>query len=171
MKLSLSKNSRLFCLVATLLLSLFPFFVTGSCVYAAENQEIEIESFYFSNQDVFDSLEKSGYDIHDIFTDEQITIAKAQDRKRAGTNSVFKVNDELVDVYLNSIVAGAIKYAGVGAIALIPGVSPYAAAIVSGVIGQEIDTSRGIIVRIEIEWIGSFPNHTPLYKFQGVRSQ
>lgn len=54
MKVSLSKKSKLFCLVATLLLGLLPFITTGSSVYAS-NYEADVtkETLNTIEQDAF----------------------------------------------------------------------------------------------------------------------
>lgn len=66
---------------------------------------------------------------------------------RAGVNKVFDVNNETIDIYLNSYIATTAKTVGIGAVIEYVGLGWLAQGI-AGSIGDHIDTSKGIIVRI-----------------------
>lgn len=102
---------------------------------------------------VLERAKQAGIDVNAIFTAEEIQTFESQSsnrKKRAGTTKIVDIRKGVKDIYLNSVIAGILKTVGVaGIVALVPGLSPLVGAITRGVIGQILDTSRGIILRYE----------------------
>ena len=134
-------------------------FTTGSGVAgAAENngQTEQTKVKYLSNQDLFDELEKNGYDLEDIFTKQEIEKYKAEDQLRAGKTQVVDNGDGTTTLYLSSAYTKTIAGLGAGASTVIGG-------LLGGVVGggfgaflgqiavSNINTDKGIYIKFKTQ--------------------
>ncbi|MGG5357415.1 MULTISPECIES: hypothetical protein [unclassified Enterococcus] len=115
-------------------------------------------------------LKEEGYNPYSIFSEEEVQQARFYESitARAGANKVFHVNNETRDVYLNSYIATTLKYVGFAAVGKY--VSGWAG-IAVGAIGANINTGRGIIVRVNKQpgWKWGVNGH--VWAIIGIRSQ
>jgi hypothetical protein len=171
MELQVSRNSKFFCLVMALLMSLGMFISAGTSVNASETNGIDednsslnlSDNYVFSDADLerldylnslspkqlLQEMRNAGIDVESIYSESEIKQYESQTRvKRAGTTKLVTINANTKDLYLNSMLAAMVKVGGVGAvIALVPGLSTIARFILRGYISKSLDTSRGIIIR------------------------
>ncbi|MGI2302670.1 hypothetical protein [Staphylococcus cohnii] len=109
---------------------------------------------YFSNQDLFDQLEKDGYDINDIYTKEEIKQYKAEDQLRAGKTTFVDHGNGKATLYLSSAYTKAIAWSGAAATGAISGLigGPLGGSIGSflgAMAGSALDTSKGVYINME----------------------
>lgn len=108
-------------LIASTLVIVPVTFATGSSMAEAsiESGQAKIQSF--TNQQLFDELEKNGYQIEDVFTKEEIEFYKAEDRMRAGKTQFVDHGDGTSTLYLSSAYTKTIAVLGSGASTIITG--------------------------------------------------
>ncbi|RXZ30792.1 hypothetical protein ESM33_13475, partial [Staphylococcus sp. SNAZ 36] len=126
---------------------------------AVENQSQDSQSTnskmqYFSNQDLFDQLEKDGYDINDIYTKEEIKQYKAEDQLRAGKTTFVDHGNGKATLYLSSAYTKAIAWSGAAAAGAISGLigGPLGGSIGSflgAMAGSSLDTSKGVYINMK----------------------
>ncbi|MGW7933296.1 hypothetical protein ACWEWW_01990 [Staphylococcus xylosus] len=121
----------------------------------ADAKETETQSHMksFSNQQLFDELEKNGYDLNDIFTKEEIKQYKAEDQLRAGKTTFVDHGNGKSTLYLSSAYTKTIVGLGAGAVTLISNLigGPVAAsfgAFASSIASNNVDTSKGIYIKM-----------------------
>ena len=115
----------------------------------------QVESIQvFSNQQLFDEIENQGYELTDIFTEEEIEFYKAQDKMRAGQTQWVNNSDGTSTLYLSSAYTKTISGLGPGASAIIgsliggflgAGFGAYLGEIAS----SNVDTNRGIYINFD----------------------
>lgn len=121
--------------------------------YSDIKQVKEIKGF--TNQQLFDELENQGYELTDIFTEEEIEMYQSKDNLRAGNTQFVTHTDGSATLYLSSAYTKVIKVLGSGAAgtigALVGSVaSPVGSAALAGILGgmvsEGIDSSRGVYI-------------------------
>lgn len=117
------------------------------------------ETKVFTNQQLFDELESQGYELTDIFTEEEIESYKAEDKLRAGQTTLNIHNDGTATLYLSSAYTKTISGLGVGAGNIIGGVIGFlggpivslGGSALGGFLGQiastNLDTTKGIYIK------------------------
>lgn len=142
---------------------------TGVNIYASEikePQEVFLssdEGNVFSEEDItrldylnslspkelLQEMRNVGIDVDSIYSKSEIEKYDSQTRfNRVGTTKLVTINSNTKDLYLNSMLAAAVKVGGVSTVvALVPGLSAIAGLILRGYISKSIDTSRGIVIR------------------------
>lgn len=113
---------------------------------------------YLSNQQLFDELENQGYELTDIFTEEEIQMYQSQDMMRAGQTTLNIHNDGSATLYLSSAYTKTIAALGSGAATAIGGVIGLLGGGIGTIAGgsfgsflgtiatSNIDTSKGIYI-------------------------
>lgn len=164
-------KSKFLCLAMVLFTILGILVSTGASVYASEmeeTQEVSLssnEGNVFSEEDIarldylnslspkelLQEMRNVGIDVDSIYSKAEIEQYESQTRfKRAGTTKLVTINSNTKDLYLNSMLAAAVKVGGVSAVvALVPGLSAIAGLILRGYISKSLDTSRGIVIRFK----------------------
>ncbi|MGV3043161.1 hypothetical protein [Staphylococcus rostri] len=117
-----------------------------------ESGQAKIQSF--TNQQLFDELEKNGYQIEDVFTKEEIEFYKAEDRMRAGKTQFVDHGDGTSTLYLSSAYTKTISILGGSAAttiaALAGGAVPAGlAAMLSGMISENLQTDKGTYINFK----------------------
>lgn len=179
---------KLVFLTSALVISSTSLISLGSTVFASENTEISlnrpidesiteqelIEGFSqlaeLKIDDLITILEQQGIDSSTVFTDNEIVLQRRKEMLRAGVNKVFNVNNETKDIYLNSYIAITAKTVGLAAIVHYVGLGWLAQAI-TGSIGSNINTSRGIIIRVNKQPGWKWGSNIDRWVIIGVRSQ
>lgn len=135
------------------------------------SEDDSIHAIGLTNQMLFDELEARGYDLHDIYTDEEIKMAIAEDNsplRAAGQTKVVNTGTNTFTLYLNSTYTKTISILGAGAAgaigALIGGATGGA---LGGMLGQlasvNLDTNKGIYIEFENQTIpGAQPQPVPI---------
>ncbi len=157
-------------LLGLTLLSVGTVITPTASVFASEtdNQEVSIpteEGNAFSDEvinrfsylsslsphDLLEVMRESGIDVESIYSESEIEKYDSQTMTlRAGTTKLVTINSTTKDLYLNSMLAAAVKVGGVSAVvALVPGLSVIGGVILRGYISKSLDTSRGIVVRFK----------------------
>lgn len=125
-------------------------------VSTTETNIQEVRSY--SNQQLFDELENQGYELTDIFTEEEIQMYKSQDMTRAGQTTLNIHNDGSATLYLSSAYTKTIAALGSGAATAIGGVIGLLGGVVGTIAGgsfgsflgtiatSNVDTSKGIYI-------------------------
>ncbi|WP_341636353.1 hypothetical protein [Staphylococcus casei] len=103
---------------------------------------------------MFDELEKEGYDLNDIFTDEEIKKYKAEDQLRAGKTQFVDHRNGSSTLYLSSAYTKTIVALGAGAVSMISGLIGGAVAggvgtFLSNIAAANIDKSKGIYINLK----------------------
>lgn len=160
----------------------------GTNVFANENTEISlnrpidksvteqelIEGFSqlaeLKIDDLITILEQQGIDPSTVFTDNEIALQRRKEMLRAGVNKVFNVNNETKDIYLNSFIATTAKTVGLATVVHYVGLGWLAQAI-TGSIGANINTSKGIIIRVNKQPGWKWGSNIDRWVIIGVRSQ
>ncbi|KAA9300951.1 hypothetical protein HMPREF2829_08260 [Aerococcus sp. HMSC072A12] len=107
---------------------------------------------YYSNQQLFDALEAEGYDLRDIYTEEEIQLAKAEDMSRAGVTQVVSTGQYTWDLYLSSAYTKAIAVSGDVASTVLGflGFGKAGAILELGTLPlNSLDTSKGIYLNLK----------------------
>lgn len=160
------KNLFSLALIGTLTLSTLQ---TPLSISATEINEVHnsgtnnkvVETKLLTNQQLFDELEKQGFELTDIFTEEEINTYKAQDKLRAGNTTLNIHEDGSATLYLSSAYTKTISGLGVGAGNIIGGLigtlggpaSMFAGTGLGGYLGQiaisDLDTTKGIYIKFD----------------------
>lgn len=117
--------------------------------------EIDARAISFSNQELFDELEANGIDIYDIFTQEEIDQAIAEDTsplRAAGKTQAVSTGDYTWTLYLSSTYTKVLKYGGQasGIILGLLGFGKTGAVLeLAGIPLSELDSSRGIYLNLK----------------------
>lgn len=112
----------------------------------------------FSNQALFNELEKEGYNLSDIFTEEEIQQAQREDMLRAGKTKLVHYSNGNHRLYLSSAYTKTISALGSGASTIIGGlIGGIGGAALGSFLGslasQNLDTSRGIYINFKPYYI------------------
>lgn len=118
-------------------------------------KEIESQSHMkiFSNQQLFDELEKNGYNLNDFFTKKEIKDYKAEDQLRIGKTSYIDHGNRKSTLYLSSAYTKVIAGGGSAAITVISGLidgipASSMSAFVSSIASANIDTNKDIYLKM-----------------------
>lgn len=153
------KKKLLITSLATLLVS--PIAMTGlnnNIAYATnsiQNEEVSISEgqvIYYTNQQLFDSLEAKGYSLSDIYTEEELEQAKAEDMSRAGVTKAVSTGKYTWDLYLSSAYTKALVLGGdaAGIILSLLGFGTAGGVVSLGVLPLNLlDTSKGIYLNLK----------------------
>lgn len=119
---------------------------------------INIEEF--SNQDLFDQLENEGYDLQDIFTEEEIQQYIQEDNFRAGKTKLVHYSNGTHRLYLSSAYTKTISALGSGATTIIGGLlggvgGAALGAFLGSLASQNLDSSKGIYISFKPYYIPS----------------
>lgn len=135
------------------------------------SEDDSIRAVGLTNQMLFDELEAQGYDIHDIFTDEEIENAIAEDNsplRAHGQTKVVNTGTNTFTLYLNSTYTKTISVLGAGASAAIGvliggGGGAALGAMLGQIASVNLDTDKGIYIEFENQTIpGSQPQSVPV---------
>lgn len=134
-------------------------------------EDDSIHAVGLTNQMLFDELETQGYDLHDIYTDEEIEMAIAEDNspfRAAGKTQMVSTGENTWTLYLNSTYVKTIASLGQGAIAIISGLlGGVGVAGLSTFLGsmasEFLDTDKGVYINFKNQNIpGGLPQATPI---------
>lgn len=132
---------------------------------------------YISNREIFNILEKQGYNVKSILGEKEYDIALTQDLLRAG-GTYIKTNKNGFTVYVNSAICKAAVWGGAAGVSVAlsaalasAGVGGAAAAVIPKVVASVISgagrkaTERGIYVKVSkkgnlISWVANRIWHT-----------
>lgn len=179
---------KIFLTSSILLISSSLLFTAGTPVFANENTEVTLSQPINENiteqeltegfnqlasltiDDLITMLKQHGVDPSTVFTAQEIASARSQEMLRAGRNTVLNVNNETKDVYINSYIATTAKTLGFAAVVHYVGLG-WLAQAVTGSIAANINTSKGIIVRINKQPGWKWGSNIDRWVIIGVRSQ
>lgn len=135
------------------------------------NDEIDQDLYKLANlsvDDILHILESEGIDPYTLYTEEEIQQQRFSEMLRAGVNQVFHVNDTIRDIYVNSFIATTLKSVGIGVIGSYIGGWT---GIAVGAIGANVNTSNGIIIRVQKQNGHQWGVNGAVWAIIGVRSQ
>lgn len=121
----------------------------------ADSNSKQVENVQFlNNQQLFDELENQGYELTDIFTEEEIETYKAQDKLRAGQTQWVNNSDGTSTLYLSSAYTKTISALGQGASAVIGslvggGLGAGFGAFIGQIGNANVNTDRGIYINFD----------------------
>lgn len=153
MNICFKKSTILF--LVSILLFIPVAFSSGTIANASVNTTVN-KVKYLSNQDLFDELEKHGYNLNDIFTKQEIKKYKSEDQLRAGKTQFVETGDSTSTLYLSSAYTKTIAALGAAASTVIGGliggtVGGSIGAFLSSIAGSNIDTSKGIYINFKAQ--------------------
>ena len=134
---------------------------SGSSMAEASVDSSQVKVRSFSNQQLFDELEKNGYNLEDIFTKEEIEFYKAEDQMRAGKTQFVDHGDGTSTLYLSSAYTKTISGLGSAAATAIGGLIGVSGGVVGAIGGStfgaflgdvassNIDTDRGLYINFK----------------------
>ena len=175
-------------LTSVLVVSSTPLISVGTNVFANENTEISLNQSIDENMteqeiakglnqlanlkmdDLITILEQQGIDPSTIFTAKEMAQQRKIEMLIAGVNKVFNVNNETKDIYLNSYIATTAKTVGLAAVVHYVSLGWLAQAI-TGSIGANINTSKGIIARVNKQSGWKWGSNIDRWVIISVRSQ